>query len=306
MSTRPDISEEILQARLTSFIDTLVRPEIDALPPSYGPERDRYVIGLTTAWNIDEAEFWADFPGQAASMTAILFLFEKLDILLRGQMAGYFTEGYSDVTRVLLSLPMGRGARLAKAFQSHSYRLTEERKNSADFVSDSHALDDFHTRFATILDTDSPEFREFIRLVLFASTDEWTFRIQQIHLLADEILRDPALALSSAEVDTLSWALSGADEARLYEDNGHHLDPASPIEASVRILTYTSRFTDLVSARDRLADIAPIVTADENTAAQRAATLEQYMSRTNRKERPQPSRQYPTLRDTFNRPPHFG
>ncbi|MFD6516977.1 hypothetical protein [Rhodococcus sp. NPDC060176] len=308
MNNHFDIPDEILHARLTSFMDTLVLPEIRRISNWDFGDQDEYVIGLISN-NGPEDLNWSPYSiEQSEAMTSTLLLFEKLDLLRRGQIEGYFVDNWQDAIDLVQRITPDRKERFTNVFDAWIREPIADHQRLLEILRTQERDDfswlGFNTRYATILDIDTPEFREFVRLTLFAPAREWNFRIEQVELLIDEILRNPAVLLTAAELDELAWALSGADDmptpGRLYFPQYD-----APITRAFAHVENSARLAALRSARARLADIAPIITADENTAALRALDRERYMSRVDRERPRKISREYTTLRSTFENPPDF-
>jgi hypothetical protein len=58
----------------------------------------------------------------------------------------------------------------------------------------------------------TPEHLEFLRLVHFATNDEWRVRLAEVELLTSNATRSVADGLAPGVMDRLSWALSGRPE----------------------------------------------------------------------------------------------
>lgn len=313
MNTHFDIPEEILHARLASFVDTLVLPEIRTISNWDFSDQDAYVIGLISNDGPEDLDWNPNSTEQSKAMTSTLLLFEKLDLLRRGQIEGYFVDNWQDAIDLVKRFTPDHRERFTNVFDAWIHEPIADQQRLMLEILPTLEQDDFswlgfHTRYATMLDTDTPEFREFIRLVLFAPAPEWNFRIEQVELLTDEILRNPSVLLTVAELDELAWALSGADDMPT-PDRRYFPQSDAPITRAFAYAELRSkssaRLAALRSARARLADIAPIITTDENTAALRALDRERYLSRVDRKRPRQIAREYTTLRSTFENPPDF-
>jgi hypothetical protein len=131
---------------------------------------------------------------------------------------------------------------------------------------------DFTRVQATWRDTNTEPFHECVRLLLFASPDEWVQRSEQLKYLANRMVADPALSLTEEEVDDLSWGLGGADS--IFGPSAEDIRWSTTFIAIQRDLRTApdSRARDLIDTRMAIAAAAQLLTPNQGVAATRRLT----------------------------------
>ena len=146
----------------------------------------------------------------------IVFLMEDLRLYDLGTQLGYFSPGAderllrsieervlsadaSDPYHLLNRLLLGRGDNyiLFEMSPAAPERLTTEQ---------------FEDILPTVREIRTHAMRECVRLVFFGADDEWQSALEQVDWLIDVLGRDLVPTLSADQIDSLSWALSGADD----------------------------------------------------------------------------------------------
>ncbi|MDE1672664.1 hypothetical protein [Nocardia gipuzkoensis] len=215
-------------------------------------------------------EYTFDTPGFSDAATYVLMVVNELQWFRAGVAAGYFDpegEKYFLAGRDELSRLVGQ---LENQILRYIQRFNPE-KFSQPMI--------FQRLMAAMCDASTVELHNCIRLLLCTSDHQWRDELERLNQLVERMADNPSISLPMAEVDSVTWALSGADDLVAWIDfRKFYMHVAmSPllVKPSARVhnklVNYEDRLRDLYDVRAKVAEVAVRLT--ENMVAAAAGRL---------------------------------
>lgn len=283
---------DIQKFRANSYVRTILRPrladvrEVRYSVEGWGKLLPRLRIIARGAYDLFPLEGAEGDPAEK-----FLFLLNDVELFEYGAAAGIFDQSSVDSfyaeTWSVLDVSFGEQAPKYRKLLGAIFQ--DVRNNVAPFSLENRGGGQFFYHYSRNQKLHLPEVKQFIQVFLFSSEAEWRSYLSILMGLANAMVSNPLIRLSSNEIEAVCWAFSGAERMLEYDGDRYEAESTSGpypnlIEriANSRYGWVATRRSALDQARQIILDASVFLTEDETTAAVHALRFSPEQGRVSR------------------------